>query len=146
MSEINEQISVHVAKIVQNSFAFLGTLMKDGSPHVTPIWIDIVDNTILINTAEGRIKQKNVSRDPRVSISLIDEENPYSMVTIRGQVVEQTSDGADEHIDKLAKKYLNADKYPGHSPNIKRVILKIRPEKIFYLPPRYEQYLKKKNN
>jgi PPOX class probable F420-dependent enzyme len=144
MSEINEQISVHVAKIVQNSFAFLGTLMKDGSPHVTPVWIDIVDNTILINTAEGRIKQKNVSRDPRVSISLIDEENPYSMVTIRGQVVEQTSDGADEHIDKLAKKYLNADKYPGHSPNIKRVILKIRPEKIFYMPPRYEQYLKKK--
>ena len=145
MSEINEQISVHVAKIVQkSSFAFLGTLMKDGSPHVTPVWIDLVDNTILINTAEGRIKQKNVSRDPRVSISLIDEENPYSMVTIRGQVVEQTSDGADEHIDKLAKKYLNADKYPGHSPNIKRVILKIRPEKIFYLPPRYEQYLKKK--
>ena len=144
MSEINEQISVHVAKIVQNSFAFLGTLMKDGSPHVTPVWIDIVDNTILINTTEGRIKQKNVSRDPRVSISLIDEENPYSMVTIRGQVVEQTSDGADEHIDKLAKKYLNADKCPGHSPNIKRVILKIRPEKIFYMPPRYEQYLKKK--
>jgi PPOX class probable F420-dependent enzyme len=145
MSEINAQISVHVAKIVQkSSFAFLGTLMKDGSPHVTPVWIDIVDNTILINTAEGRIKQKNVSRDPRVSISLIDEENPYSMVTIRGQVIEQTSDGADEHIDKLAKKYLNADKYPGHSPHIKRVILKIRPEKIFYLPPRYEQYLKKK--
>ena len=144
MSEINEQISVHVAKIVQNSFAFLGTLMKDGSPHVTPVWIDIVDNTILINTTEGRIKQKNVSRDPRVSISLMDEENPYSMVTIRGQVVEQTSDGADEHIDKLAKKYLNADKCPGHSPNIKRVILKIRPEKIFYMPPRYEQYLKKK--
>jgi PPOX class probable F420-dependent enzyme len=145
MSEINEQISGHVAKIVQkNSFAFLGTLMKDGSPHVTPVWIDIVGNTILINTAEGRIKQKNISRDPRVSISLIDEENPYSMVTIRGQVIEQTSDGADEHIDKLAKKYLNTDKYPGHSPNIKRVILKIQPEKIFYLPPRYEQYLKKK--
>src|ERR687887_106334 len=145
MSEINEQISVHVAKIIQkNSFAFLGTLMKDGSPHVTPVWIDIVDNTILINTAEGRIKTKNVSRDPRVSISLIDDENPYSMVTIRGQVIEQTTFGADEHIDKLANKYLNTDKYPGHSPNIKRVILRIRPEKIFYLPPRYEQYLKKK--
>jgi PPOX class probable F420-dependent enzyme len=145
MSEINDQIRGPVAKIVQkNSFAFLGTLMKDGSPHVTPVWIDIVDNTILINTAEGRIKQKNVSRDPRVSISLTDDENPYSMVTIRGQVIGQTSDGADEHIDKLAKKYLNTDKYPGHSSNIKRVILRIRPEKIFYLPPRYEQYLKKK--
>jgi PPOX class probable F420-dependent enzyme len=145
MSEIDDQIGGPVAKIVQkNSFAFLGTLMKDGSPHVTPVWIDIVDNTILINTAEGRIKQKNVSRDPRVSISLTDDENPYSMVTIRGQVIGQTSDGANEHIDKLAKKYLNTDKYPGHSSNIKRVILRIRPEKIFYLPPRYEQYLKKK--
>jgi PPOX class probable F420-dependent enzyme len=147
MSKINQEISGHVAKIIQkNSFAFLGTLMKDGSPHVTPVWIDIVDNTILINTAEGRIKQKNVSRDPRVSISLIDDENPYSMVTIRGHVIEQTSNDADEHIDKLAKKNLNTDKYPGHSPNLKRVILRVRPEKIFYLPPRYEQYLRKKSN
>src|SRR5918912_4302474 len=125
MSEINEKIIEPVAKIIkQKSFAFLATLMKDGSPHVSPVWIDIIDNNIiLINTAKGRIKQKNVSKDPRVSISMTDDENPYSMVTIRGQVIEQTSDGADEHIDKLAKKYLNADKYPGHSPNIKRVIL-----------------------
>ena len=148
MSEINEKIMELVAKIIKKkNFAFLGTLMKDGSPQVSPVWIDITDNnTILINTANGRIKHKNVSRDPRVSISLIDDENPYSMVSIRGQVVEQTSDGADEHIDKLAKKYLNADRYPGHSPNIKRIILKIRPEKVFYLPPRYEQYLNKKGS
>jgi PPOX class probable F420-dependent enzyme len=148
MSEINEKIMEPVAKIIKKkNFAFLGTLMKDGSPQVSPVWIDITDNnTILINTAKGRIKHKNVSRDPRVSISLIDDENPYSMVTIRGQVVEQTSNGADEHIDKLAKKYLNADRYPGHSPNIKRIILKIRPEKVFYLPPRYEQYLNKKGS
>ena len=148
MSEINEKIMELVAKIIKKkNFAFLGTLMKDGSPQVSPVWIDITDNnTILINTAKGRIKHKNVSRDPRVSISLIDDENPYSMVSIRGQVVEQTSDGADEHIDKLAKKYLNADRYPGHSPNIKRIILKIRPEKVFYLPPRYEQYLNKKGS
>jgi len=148
MSEINEKIVEPVAKIIKKkNFAFLGTLMKDGSPQVSPVWIDITDNnTILINTAKGRIKHKNVSRDPRVSISLIDYENPYSMVTIRGQVVEQTSNGADEHIDKLAKKYLNADRYPGHSPNIKRIILKIRPEKVFYLPPRYEQYLNKKGS
>ena len=148
MSEINEKIMEPIDKIIKKkSFAFLGTLMKDGSPHVSPVWIDITDNNIiLINTAKGRIKQKNVSRDPRVSISLIDDENPYSMVTIRGQVLEQTSNGADEHIDKLAKKYLNADRYPGHSPNIKRIILKIRPEKVFYLPPRYEQYLNKKGS
>ena len=148
MSEINEKIIEPVAKIIKKkSFAFLGTLMKDGSPHVSPVWIDITDNNIiLINTAKGRIKQKNVSSDPRVSISLTDDENPYSMVTIRGQVIEQTSDGADEHIDKLAKKYLNTDRYPGHSPDMKRIILKIRPEKVFYLPPRYEQYLNKKGS
>ncbi|HYY50062.1 MAG TPA: PPOX class F420-dependent oxidoreductase [Nitrososphaeraceae archaeon] len=145
MSEINKKIIGPVSKIIEkNCFAFLATLMEDGSPHVSPVWIDIVDNIILINTAKGRIKQRNVSRDPRVSISLIDDENPYSMVTIRGKVIEQTSIGADEHIDKLAKKYLNAEKYPGHSPNLERVILRIKPEKIFYLPPRYEQYLKKK--
>jgi PPOX class probable F420-dependent enzyme len=145
MSEINKKIVGPVSKIIQkNSFAFLATLMKDGSPHVSPVWIDIVDNIILINTAKGRIKQRNVSRDPRVSISLIDDENPYSMVTIRGKVIDQTSNGADEHIDKLAKKYLNTERYPGHSPNLERVILRIKPEKIFYLPPRYEQYLKKK--
>ena len=140
-----EEISEPVANIIkQRNFAFLATLSKDGSPQVTPTWIDIDDTTILVNTAEGRIKQKNVSRDPRVSISLVDEENPYSMVTIKGRVIEQTNDGADEHIDKLAKKYLNIDKYPGHSSNIKRIILKIKPEKVFYLPPRYEQYLKRK--
>ena len=148
MSKTNEKIMEPVTKIIKKkSFAFLGTLMKDGSPHVSPVWIDITDNNIiLINTAKGRIKQKNVSRDPRVSISLTDDENPYSMVTIRGQVIEQTSDGADEHIDKLAKKYLNTDRYPGHSPDMKRIILKIRPEKVFYLPPRYEQYLNKKGS
>ena len=145
MSETNKKIIGPVSKIIEkNSFAFLATLMEDGSPHVSPVWIDIVDNIILINTAKGRIKQRNVSRDPRVSISLIDDENPYSMVTIRGKVIEQTSIGADEHIDKLAKKYLKTETYPGHSPNLERVILRIKPEKIFYLPPRYEQYLKKK--
>lgn len=127
------------------NFGFLGTLNKDGSPQVTPTWIDIVENEeneeleeiILINTAKDRIKQKNVSRDPRVSISIVDEDNPYSMITIKGRVIEQTTKGADEHIDKLAKRYLNAERYPAHSPNVKRIILKIKPEKIFYLPPRY---------
>ena len=98
---------------------------------------------ILVNTAKDRIKQKNVSRDPRVSISIVDETNPYSMVTIKGRVVEQTTEGADEHIDKLARRYLDAERYPSHSPNVKRIILKIKPEKIFYLPPRYTEYLQK---
>lgn len=127
------------------NFAFLGTIMKDGRPQVSPIWIDIDDNNniILFNTAQGRIKHKNISRDPRVSLSLVDKNNPYSMVTIQGTVIEQTTIGADEHIDKLAKKYLNIDRYPSHSPSIKRVICKIKPEKIYYLPPRYTEFIGK---
>ena len=127
------------------NFAFLGTIMKDGRPQVSPIWIDIDDNNniILFNTAQGRIKHKNISRDPRVSLSLVDKNNPYSMVTIQGTVIEQTTIGADEHIDKLAKKYLNIDRYPSHSPSIKRVICKIKPEKMYYLPPRYTEFLGK---
>ena len=127
------------------NFAFISTINKDGSPQVTPTWIDFDEKhgLILINTAVGRLKQKNVSRDPRVSISMIDGRvNPYSMVTIKGKVIEQSKSEADEHIDKLARKYLNTDKYPAHSPKVTRIILKIKPEKISYLPPRYTQYLK----
>lgn len=132
------------------NFAFLGTLNKDGSPQVTPTWVDIEEKNeegheemILVNTAIDRQKQKNVSRDPRISISIVDEDNPYSMITIKGRVVEQTTKGADEHIDKLAKKYLNTERYPAHSPNVKRIILKMKPEKIFYIPPRYSEYLQR---
>ena len=131
----------------ERNFAFISTINKDGSPQVTPTWVDIdrEDGLILINTAVGRLKQVNVSRDPRVSISMIDgTNNPYSMVTIKGKVVEQSKNGADEHIDKLARKYLSTDNYPGHSPGVTRIILKIKPEKILYLPPRYSQYLKNK--
>ncbi len=127
------------------NFAFISTINKDGSPQVTPTWIDMdkEHKLILVNTAVGRLKQRNVSRDPRVSISMIDgRDNPYSMVTIKGKVIEQSKTGANEHIDKLARKYLNTDKYPAHSPKVTRIILKIRPEKILYLPPRYTQYLK----
>lgn len=135
-----------VIKIIKDkNFAFLGTIMKDGRPQVSPIWIDIDDNNniLLFNTAQGRIKHKNISRDPRVSLSLVDKNNPYSMVTIQGTVIEQTTIGADEHIDKLAKKYLNIDRYPSHSPSIKRVICKIKPEKMYYLPPRYTEFIGK---
>lgn len=108
--------------------------MKDGSPHVTPTWVDIENGNILINTAKGRIKQKNISRDPRVALAIVDQNNPYNMVTIRGKVIEQISgDTAEEHIDKLAKKYIGKDKYPGRSPGEKRILLKIKPEKIFHM-------------
>jgi PPOX class probable F420-dependent enzyme len=116
------------------NFAFLSSLMKDGSPHVTPTWVDIEDDNILINTALGRIKQMNISRDPRIALSIIDRDNQYEMVTVRGKVTEQiTGDVAEKHIDKLARKYINLDKYPRRSKNEQRVILKIKPEKIFHM-------------
>jgi PPOX class probable F420-dependent enzyme len=139
-----ELLDEHIVQLVKDkNFAFLATRMKDGAPHVAPTWIDLENDLILINTAEGRIKHKNVLGDPRVSISMVDRNNPYSMVTIQGTVVELTNEGADAHIDKLAKKYLNIQKYPSHSPLRKRIIFKIKAEKVFFLPPRYTEYLDK---
>lgn len=132
------QITEPVAKLLEGkNFAFLATLMRDGSPQITPVWIDLDKdtNTILMNTAEGRVKHSNISRDPRIAISVINQSNPYEMVTIRGKVIEQVNQGADEHIDKLAKKYLGVDKYPLRSPNEKRVILRVKPVKVFHQQP-----------
>src|SRR5919107_4804859 len=133
-----KEISEPVAKLLEDkNFAFIATLMPDGSPQITPVWIDLDKNTntILINTASGRKKMDNVSRDPRVAISVANQKNPYEMVSIRGEVVEKNTDNADDHIDKLAKKYLDVDKYPFRSPNEKRVLLKIKPDKIHYQQP-----------
>ena len=134
--QINREIDDSTIQLLTGkNFAFVSTLMKDGSPQITPTWIDFDGNTILINTAEGRTKQKNVSRDQRVAISIVDQNNPYHMVTIRGKVTEQTSNGADDHIDKLAKRYLGVDKYPFRSPTEKRVIIKVAPENVFHMQP-----------
>jgi PPOX class probable F420-dependent enzyme len=130
-------ISPEVAKLIEDkNLAFVATLMKDDSPQITPVWIDLVDGVILVNTAQGRVKQRNVSRDPRVAISIVDRTNPYNMVTIQGHVIEQTIDGADSHIDKMAKKYLGVEKYPFAAPGEKRILLKIEPTKIFHMAPR----------
>lgn len=108
----------------------LATLMADGSPHLTPVWIDYEDDHVLVNTAEGRQKLVNVRRDPRVAVSVFDADNPYEMVAIRGRVVETTHEGADEHIDKLAKKYLGRERYPFRRQGEQRVIIKIEPEHV----------------
>lgn len=119
------------------NFVFVATIMKDGSPQITPTWVDVEqDGTVLVNTAMGRVKQRNVTRDPRIAVSVIDKNNPYHMASIRGKVVEQTRQGADEHIDKMAKKYLGMDRYPGRSPGEERVILRIKPEKVAHMKPR----------
>jgi len=136
MDKDTTQISEPIAKLLERrNFAFVATLMKDGWPQITPTWVDLEDGKILVNTAEGRLKQKNISRDDRVAISVIDQNNPYHMVTVRGRVVEQRKEGADEHVDKLAKKYLGVDRYPRRSPNEKRIIIKIKPERVHYQPP-----------
>ncbi|HEX6281472.1 MAG TPA: PPOX class F420-dependent oxidoreductase [Nitrososphaera sp.] len=126
-----------IAKLFEGkNFAFLATLMKDGAPQVTPTWVDIDknDNTILVNTAKGRIKHRNISRDPRVAVSVIHFSNPYDMVTVRGKVIEQINGKvADEHIDKLAKKYLDKDKYPRRRPGEERVLLRIKPELVAHM-------------
>jgi PPOX class probable F420-dependent enzyme len=112
------------------NFAHLATLMADGSPQVSVVWIDVDGDTVLVNTAEGRTKTENVRRDPRVAVSVHDQENPYAWLTIRGVVEEATHDGAKEHIDALATKYLGKDVYPWHLPDQQRVILRIRPTSV----------------
>jgi len=129
-------ITPEIAKLFQGkNLVSLATLMEDGSPHVAPVWVDIEGNTILINTAVGRVKEKNLKRDKRVALSIFDHQNPYHMVSIRGIVTDITTQGADEHIDKLAKKYFGLDKYPYRSPDEKRIIVKIKPEKIHHMQP-----------
>jgi len=113
----------------KKAFANLATLMPDGSPQVTPVWCDYDGENVLINTATGRVKDKNLQREPRVSLSILDPDNPYRYLEVRGRVVERTLDGANDHIDKLAKKYLGVDVYPWRSQNEVRVIYKIKPER-----------------
>ena len=112
----------------KKAFASLGTLMPDGRPQVTPVWVDVEGDLVLINSAKGRQKDRNLRRDPRVSLAIIDPDNPYRYLELRGRVVEITEQGAAEHIDKMAKKYLGVDKYPYKNPNEIRVIYKIQPD------------------
>jgi PPOX class probable F420-dependent enzyme len=118
----------HARQLVEGkNFAFLATIMPDGSPQVTPVWIDHEGNTLLVNTSMGRTKQKNLARDTRVALSVANQKDMYDKILVRGRVIMQTPEGADVHIDKLAKKYLGMDKYPWLGPGEKRVILKIEP-------------------
>ncbi len=110
---------------------FLATINPNGSPQLTPVWVDTDGQHVLVNTAIGRVKQKNVTRDPRVTLSLSSPTDFYDVARISGRVVEQiTGKPAEDHIDKLAKKYLGKDKYPWRNPAEKRVILKIQPERV----------------
>jgi PPOX class probable F420-dependent enzyme len=114
----------------KQAFAHLGTVMPDGSPQVTPVWVDYDGNHIRVNTAKGRVKDRNMRRNKKVALSIADPENPYRHVSVRGEVEDITEQGADAHIDSLAKKYLGKDKYPFRQPGEVRVIYNIRPEKV----------------
>jgi len=113
----------------KQAFANLGTIMSDGSPQVTPVWVDYDGKYVRFNSALGRVKDRNVRRDPRVSLSILDPENPYRYLAIRGRVVEITQKGADDHINSLSQKYLGKA-YPYGQPGEVRVTYKIEPEKV----------------
>jgi PPOX class probable F420-dependent enzyme len=114
----------------KQAFANLGTLMKDGSPQVTPVWVDYDGKHVRINSAKGRVKDINMRRDPRVSLSLQDPANPYRYLEVRGRVVEIAEKGADDHINKLSQKYLGNPVYPFRKPGEVRVTYIIEPEKV----------------
>jgi len=112
----------------KQAFAHLATLMPDGRPQVTPVWCDYDGTHVRINTAKGRQKDRNMRRERRVALSVQDPDNPYRYLEVRGEVAKITEEGADDHIDALAKKYLGKDKYPFRQEGEVRVIYKIRPE------------------
>ena len=108
----------------------IATLMPDDSPQITQVWVGTDGEHILINTAEGRQKTRNVQRDPRVAVNVIDPANAWRLASIRGRVVDITTEGADDLIDELAQKYLGVESYPFRNPEETRVTLKIAPERI----------------
>jgi PPOX class probable F420-dependent enzyme len=114
----------------KKAFANLGTLMQDGSPQVTPVWFDFDGKHLRVNSALGRVKDKNIRRDPRVSLSIQDPENPYRYLEVRGKVVDITQNGADDHINSLSQKYLGNPVYPYRQPGEVRVLYKIEPVKF----------------
>ena len=120
----------HADLLTKPAFANLATLNPDGSPQVTPVWVDFDGSHVIVNTARGRVKAKNLAREPRVALSIADPENPYRYLGIQGRVVEMTEKGGDAHIDKMAKKYLGKDRYPARAPGEVRLIVKISPDKV----------------
>jgi PPOX class probable F420-dependent enzyme len=114
----------------KKAFAHLATVGRDNAPQVTPVWCDFDGTHVRINTARGRVKDRNLQRNPRVAMSLLDPDNPYRYLQVRGRVAEMTEQGADAHIDALAKKYLGQDTYPYRRPGEVRVLVKITPESV----------------
>lgn len=113
------------AMLAAPNFASLATAMRDGAPQVSVVWVDVDGDEILVNTAEGRTKTENMRRDPRVGLCVFDQRDPYRQLMVRGHATDFSHEGADDHIDFLAKKYTGADVYGGHRPDQQRVIVRI---------------------
>jgi PPOX class probable F420-dependent enzyme len=111
------------------NYGVLGALRPDGTPQLTTVWVDAEDGVVLVNTAEGRYKEKYVRRDPRVSLYVRDEEDPYKWLAVTGDA-ELVSEGAEDHIDKLAKKYTGRDTYPWRKEGERRIIIRIQPTRV----------------
>lgn len=122
------------ALLTGESFAAYVTLFEDGRPHVTPVWIDYDAETgeVLVNTAEGRLKDRNVTADPRVAVMVMATDDPYTYISIQG-TAERTTDGAVDHIDSLAQRYMGVDEYPHHGEESgPRVVHRITPEHVIW--------------
>ncbi|WP_246989518.1 PPOX class F420-dependent oxidoreductase [Halorientalis marina] len=118
------------------SFAFVSTLLPDGAPHVTPTWVDRENDHVLVNTVLDNRKDRNVQHDPRVALAVVDPENPYRYLSVRGEVIERRTDGAREHLDRLAERYTGEPRYPGPSGQ-QRVVHVVRPDHVTgQAPPR----------
>lgn len=127
---MSEVIPARFLELFQKkSFGHLATLLPNGTPQTSPVWVDFDDTHVLVNSARGRLKDKNMRQRPQVALSIQDPDDPYRYLEVRGRVVEITEQGAEEHIDRLAKRYLGLDRYPHRQPGEVRVIYKIKPER-----------------
>ena len=127
---MSEVIPARFLELFQKKFfGHLATLLPNGTPQTSPVWVDFDDTHVLVNSARGRLKDKNMRQRPQVALSIQDPDDPYRYLEVRGRVVEITEQGADEHIDRLAKRYLGLDRYPYRQPGEVRVIYKIKPER-----------------
>jgi PPOX class probable F420-dependent enzyme len=125
------KLSEKAKKLIDGkNLASVATLMPDGSPQVAPVWVDREGDYVVLNAARSRQRTKNLKRDPRVAISIYDQNNPYSNISIRGEAVEITEEGAEDHIDSMQMKYHGSPKYPNHNPKDPRVLIKVRVDRI----------------
>lgn len=126
---MSKRIEGRAAELLHaKNFCHVATLRRDGSVHGVPVWVDVQEGQPVLNSAEGRAWVRNIERDPRVTLTVTNTENPYEYLEIRGRVAERTHEGADEHIDAMAKKYLGQDSYPFRQPGEQRVIIRVEPE------------------